>query len=127
MNSLSWLLYAADAAESVKTACGVGAIVFAFGTTIATAATIIAGCIGEADNDDQARRLASWAQKHAKRAGITLIGLSLVWAVLPASRTIYMMAASQAGEQIVTSPDAIEMMGDLKAIIKKRLKDELAK
>lgn len=41
------------------------------------------------------------------------------------SWTIYMIAASEAGQRIVTSPDAIEMMTDLKDIIKKRLRDEL--
>ena len=36
-----------------------------------------------------------------------------------------MIAASEAGETIVTSPDAKEMLGDLREIIRRKLKEQL--
>lgn len=64
-----------------------------------------------------------WKRQLAK-AWVLLIPAVLVTFV-PSSKTIYLIAASEAGEAVVTNPDTIEMMGDLKAIIKKRLKEEL--
>lgn len=43
----------------------------------------------------------------------------------PSSKTIYMIAASEAGETIVTSPEAREIFDDLKEVIKLKLKQEL--
>lgn len=41
-----------------------------------------------------------------------------VWFVIPPKETLYYMAASEVGEKVVTDPQAIEIMTDLKSIIK---------
>jgi len=128
MNTLSWLIYAGEVAGNMQGFIG-------FGGSLAVAAGAVMTLAGNIpwqhySWDSQEK----WTQKEAFRGKLARNGprflvagalCILVAALTPASRTIYMIAASEIGEQIVTSPDAIEMMGDLKAIIKKRLKDEL--
>lgn len=128
MNSLSWLIYAAQVTERLSVMAGVGAfaaglaggmlLLFSYDKPLIWSDTPPA----EREAAFQSRR--DW-RKWGLRCLVAVPLFGAIAAVLPDSRTIYMIAASEAGEQIVTSPDAIEMMGDLKAIIKKRLKDEL--
>ena len=125
MNTLSWLIYAADAAASLKTVFGALSIISGILTGLVLVAAGITAAIGEADDDDEARSFSRGAREWGKKGFPIVIACSIFWAVLPTSKTIYMIAASEAGEQIVTSPDAVEMMGDLKAVIKKKLKEEL--
>lgn len=117
MNNLSWLIYAAEVVENLRNLAGV--VLFVMG---------MAGGFGLGFR---------WVFNVAERTGYRPIWWTALWAAVmiaastvavfaPSSRTIYMIAASEAGEAVVTSPEAVEMMGDLKAIIKKRLKDELA-
>lgn len=128
MNSLSWLIYAAD------TITRIGPLMFVAGILFCAVglATMIPGKFvlweryGSGDD--------AWAEQMAVRSmlGRTGVRLCVIGPLLivlsmfvPSSRTLYLIAASEAGEAVVTNPDTIEMMGDLKAIIKKRLKDEL--
>jgi O-antigen ligase len=117
MNSLSWLLYAAEVSQSLSIMLGVSAGGF----------LLIGGFLCLPSMDEYiVKKEKGEAYRRSYRRGVIFALIALVAsALLPSTRTIYMIAASEAGETIVTSPDAIEMMGDLKAIIKKRLKDEL--
>lgn len=45
--------------------------------------------------------------------------------VTPSKTAIYMMAASEVGEATVTSPEARDMLNDLREIIARKLKAEL--
>jgi hypothetical protein len=117
MNTLSWLIYAAEVAGNLR------------GVVIAASllsSGLIAVCVlnNGINADFGTAEKGSW-MRPLRFLWVTAI-LAIVAAVMPTTRTIYMIAASEAGETVVTSPDAIEMMGDLKAIIKKRLKEELA-
>lgn len=129
MNTLSWMIYVADTVPSI----GTWLSVVGAASSVAGMGLTIGGTVPWTryswDRDETA-----WADKMAVKDKLAKGGPKLVVAglcmmlaggLIPSSRTIYMIAASQAGEQIVTSPDAVEMMGDLKAIIKKRLKDDL--
>lgn len=51
---------------------------------------------------------------------------ALAACAIPSSSTVYMIAASEAGEAVMQTPDAQEMMGDVKTLIKKRLREEIA-
>jgi len=111
MNTLSWLIYAASVVGNIKGLLIAGAVIGS--GTCALSVVVWLASEGEVSPKPILRWL--WAP----------ILAAFLAATLPGSQTMYMIAASEAGEQIVTSPDAIEMMGDLKAIIKQRLKDEL--
>ncbi|MRX31896.1 hypothetical protein [Aminobacter sp. MDW-2] len=119
MNTLSWLLYAADVSRNLRSV--VGGVMFLM---------CVPGLVGLA---------VLWAftlfEEKPKTPAVVTTTLwmvvafagALVLVFTPSAKTIYMIAASEAGETVVTSPEAIEMMGDLKAIIKKRLAEELGK
>ncbi|WP_054308954.1 hypothetical protein [Mesorhizobium sp. 1M-11] len=117
MNNLSWLIYAAEVSERIQEAC----VFITFVIGIIGGAALLVAFIGTLAEGGKLRypvvAFLFWLP-------ITILSLGGAW-LLPSSKTIYMIAASEAGAQVVTSPDAVEMMGDLKAIIKKRLKAEL--
>jgi len=118
MNTLSWLIYAADVLGSVKGLLVAVAIIGGGGLSGVMLFMAIDASAPYSDAEP-----GSW-KKPLRFVWIPVL-VGLVAALIPSQRTIYMIAASEAGEAVVTSPDAIEMMGDLKAIIKKRLKEEL--
>lgn len=128
MNTLSWLIYAAEIFDRL----GVALAAAGFGLILAGFAALAGGHTvwtyfswqGKDERDRGAATQAS-LRKWGPRAVVLAAFLFLGAILLPSSRTLWLIAASEAGEAVVTSPDAVEMMGDLKAIIKKRLKDEL--
>ncbi len=117
MTKLSWLIYAAEVSERIQEAC----IFIAFAVGLIGGVALIIAFVGTIVDHGKLRYPIAasiiWLP-------ITTLSIGGAW-FLPSTKTIYMIAASEAGAQIVTSPDAVEMMGDLKAIIKKRLKIEL--
>ena len=119
MNTLSWLIYAAEMTEKLSTIAGAGLTITAMMTALAV---IMSPPLSDFDKE----KMGEIVMRALVIGGAVSAAFGTGYIAAPSSRTIYMIAASEAGEQIVTSPDAIEMMGDLKAIIKKRLKDELA-
>lgn len=120
MNTLSWLIYAAEVSDRASGLCEFLAVVCGIVGGVLVVFLFLAWL-------DEAGPIKRGVGPIAALTAYILIELTLLAGAiaLPSKTTIYMIAASQAGEAIVTSPDAIEMMGDLKAIIKKRLKEEL--
>ncbi|MGE0290384.1 MAG: hypothetical protein AB7I42_25055 [Bradyrhizobium sp.] len=117
MNTLSWLIYAAEVTGNLRELMILGT---ALGVMAIGVAAFVAGLLEACGNWPEG----CWKKPFRWTWAVALA--ALVATAIPSSRTIYMIAASEAGEQIATSPDAIEMMGDLKAVIKKKLKEELA-
>lgn len=116
MNNLSWMIYAADVLGNLRnlfTACAIM-------SGLAVCAISLAYAIGQADGDVEE---GSWKKP------LRLLPLVFVFALMavlsPSSSTIYMIAASEAGETVVTSPEAKEIFSDLKSVIKSKLKEEL--
>lgn len=102
MNQLSWFLYIADVAGSLgKVAIAFGVVLTIVGL-VGTAAWLISSTIRASDNDK------SWDEwvilwsvpRKALPYGIALI---LVACVLPSRNTMYAIAASQVGEQVINS------------------------
>lgn len=126
MNTLSWLIYAAEVSDRASGLCKL--LAFLFPLIMGGPAVVAAFVMAYDDNYGKGAILSKWAPWTLLPAVLVVEVALLVGAVaLPSKSTLYMIAASEAGEAIVTSPDAVEMMGDLKQIIKKRLRDELAK
>lgn len=135
MNSLSWLIYLA---EVIPTITNMMVLVICI-ITVTYIILWIARGVFRSDLQDyefpcDQRPLGSadyrgW-QSLKNMTGRKLpyaivIILMIIVALSPSSRTIYMIAASEIGEKVVTSPDAVEMLDDLKVIIKNRLKEEV--
>lgn len=119
MNSLSWMIYAAEVAGRLAEVAAWMTVMAGVGYG---AALIFAG-MAVSDGDmtpETAARL--------RRLPAVLFFIFLPVSVFaPSSNAIYMIAASEAGETIVTSPEAREVFNDLKAIIKSKLKEQLPK
>jgi hypothetical protein len=113
MNSLSWLLYLADIVGNIQGLLGF--VAFIGGISLVFMA-IFFGI-----EDDSFERVGRILRRYL---WLPIVAAFLA-TVIPSTNALYLIAASEAGETVVTSPDTIEMMGDLKAIIKKRLKEEL--
>lgn len=135
MNSLSWMIYAAEAVDGMKTLfsssatfLGVAIIVLWIGRVF-TAAHLYDRDIPSESKPNGSSEYQTWASIAAltrkKPLYAAFVLCALTAAIIPSTSTVYLIAASEAGETVVTSPDAVEMMGDLKAVIKKKLKEEL--
>jgi MFS family permease len=113
MNSLSWMIYLAEVAGNLRSMAALGLFIGAPLAGFGLAVWAIEGKIGPA-----------W------RACLSIYiffvaGLLVTAAFMPSSRTIYMIAASEAGETVVTSPEAKEILNDLRELIRRKLKDEV--
>lgn len=105
MNNLSLLLYLADALDSLK----VISIIFLF--------LVIFGLIGTLiDGSPRARDL----QKYCVIAAIVFSSLIVV---CPTSSTVYAIAASEMGEEVITSPTAGKAAKALDAWLDKQISD----
>lgn len=114
MNTLSWMIYAADVVGKLGDGLLAMSLLGASGLAIGVVFRVVL-----TEGEGSIRPIVRWVWVPALAAIVTMF--------VPSTSTVYMIAASEAGETVVTSPEAIEMMGDLKAIIKKRLGEELGK
>ena len=120
MNSLSWMIYAAEVLTNAGVVALILAVVSIFLWVMAAGVT---GGMGYVDDYESSRVQFRWVMR---RFWIPLTFL-IVSILLPSQKTIYMIAASEAGETIITNPDAKEVFNDLTAIIKSKLKEQLPK
>lgn len=133
MNSLSWLIYFADMfgkLSGVTTVLGAG---FLGGGLLVLAIAMLAR--GAAVSNLRWTSLYPEAQSKAriefwehvvKTWPKKLIGFGavilLVASFLPSRNTIYMIAASEMGEKVVTAPETRELFNDLRAVVSQQLK-----
>ena len=120
MNSLSWMIYAADALNNFKFMTAVAASVL---TVFFVLTIVFAGLPAAIDEDDRAKAIFDATRS---KWWIPFV-FSILWVFTPSSNTIYLIAASEAGETIVTSPEAKEVFSDLMTILKAKVKDQLPK
>lgn len=117
MNDLSWLIYLAEVSDKARVVVGFTLLVL-LGTGVGGLILIVDAILArEIASTKVSMLVGGWALIAALFAAF--------YVITPSSRTIYMIAASEFGETVVTSPEAMEMMTDLKTIIKNRLKEEL--
>lgn len=116
MNSLSWMIFAAGFVDNVNIAVGVffwGGLVFGS----------ICFVIGHGHKGEFAA-----TYKATSKRLLTYAMIALPFGVfVPSAQTIYLIAASQAGETIVTNPEMREVFNDVKTILKSKLKEQLPK
>lgn len=134
MNSLSWLIYAAEVLGRVS----VSFSIIASFATLATVVLVFVGMMSRSDAQGDASgrygetykavgivRVAFWDKflgAWPKRTAAVAVIFGAVSIVAPSQSTIYMIAASEMGEKVVTTPEAREMLGDLRDVIAKQIK-----
>lgn len=133
MNELSWLIYAADVAGSVKGLAAASVIV----SGIAVPALGIAGlAAAEFENTEKKYRGTSLHEEEKesgyrsiknkvwsmiKPAIVTCIVSCSILAVTPSQNTIYAIAASEVGERVITSETGGKAVKALNAWLDKQV------
>lgn len=114
MNTLSWLLLLAEILGNLGVMLVVLSVIAAIGVTsyMLFGALTLSDKYGVEDSE--------WRDywRRSIRFGIAVLILFSLAVIMPSKNTVYMIAASQIGEQIVQTPDAKELYGDLKAKLK---------
>lgn len=98
MNTLSWLLYAADVAGSL------GEMVFA-GFVCCILACVVAAFVFFCSLEDHNDAAIDASKRIARIFGTWAVILFLIQAVVPSQKTIYLIAASEMGEEIIMTPE----------------------
>lgn len=121
MNSLSWLIYLADVADALDWYLDVAWFI-AF---IVTACTLLAGAImaGDDDADPSPEDWKTWRRILTGAVGV--VAFSTVFgAIVPQKETLYAIAASEMGEEIVTSNTANKALNGINAWLDKQIEGE---
>jgi hypothetical protein len=110
MNSLSWLLYWADVlpsiAETLRAIAVITGTVCLFGTPILFA-----------ENKKE------WAGKFFKGLVAAIVVMVLSFTI-PSKNTIYLIAASEMGEEALAAPEALKLRGVVNQWLDKQLKQK---
>jgi hypothetical protein len=109
MNSLSWFLYLADVLDRIGFVFFLLSLIFSFISLF----VLIAFAVWTADEDKNAER----SYKSLRWVPLTTVFFFFLTAIIPSKDTIYLIAASEAGEMVVNTPEAKEVMSDLKEIL----------
>lgn len=118
MNSLSWLIYIASIVEKITSFIGGISFVLFFALGTGVLISLLVRVCEENERDRQA------AAKVFKTSLIWLclpFFLSIVFVLIPSQNTVYMIAASEMGETVITNPQSQEIFNDLKDIINLQL------
>ena len=122
MNELSWLIYAADVSSGLSFVAGV----FAFIGAIAVFVVTIYASFGKDDyyvkvGDEHWLRFHDIQKKALTKWSRIPIAATLVAALLPSSNTVYAIAASEMGEEVVKSETAGKAMKALDAWLDRQI------
>jgi hypothetical protein len=115
MNGLSWLIYLADVAGSVGFVSGLAVVV----GIIVVALCLVAIPVSEGEVLDQDNR-SKWLSILKSFSIITFVAF-LFSAIVPSKETVYAIAASEMGEQVVTSPTGQKAVKALEAWLDRQI------
>lgn len=120
MNSLSWLIYAAETINNLKLSCSIFGLVGIVGGTAAFCMSpLTEPFIWSSDTKEEIaakKAIPETVRKVAKAVMITAVPLFLIAQVLPSKNTIMLIAASQFGENILSTPEAQKIGGEAGAL-----------
>jgi hypothetical protein len=117
MNTLSWLIYAGDALGKIGVLFEVIAVLSAVGIGVVSGVSEIFASFDEAPK--------GYWKKPFRYLWVTAI-FAVLATVTPSQTVIYMIAASEAGEEIASNPQAQEMASDLGRLIQQKLDEALS-
>jgi len=108
MNSLSWLLYAAEVTEGIKGTVILFAVVGGFALVFSWMPFLL--------SDDSPADWGKWLGGLPRRFGLWVILACLVFVALPSKNTIMLIAASEVGETVLSSTQAQQIGGEAGAL-----------
>lgn len=126
MNSLSWFLYLADVIPNLFVPFVVVSSIF---LAVLILLFIVGFCImgenlkyGETDGDyivgKRIRNLSAYCLKWIVPIWLIFVTLQ---SLIPSKETIYLIAGSEIGEVVVNSPEAKEILNDVRTVIKQQI------
>ena len=121
MNSLSWLIYAAAVLPNMATMVGMFILVSCAVVMVFALIQYIGVCDAVSSGTEDKSIAKGSLKKTAKTVAITMVLTFIVVGVVPDSKTIYMIAGSEAAEAVVSSEDGQEVLADIKEIIQLQL------
>lgn len=107
MNSLSWLIYLAGVSENLAAAFFALCLLGLLGTAIAMVAST------DGPNDPTIKRFL--------KPTVLFVGVGLLSCLFPSQKTVYMIAGSQAGGELVQTPE----FAKVRLLINQKLDDAL--
>lgn len=114
MNNLSLMLYFADVAEKIASAFTLMTLIFLFASIVGTIIVV----------STRIEYYGKPAPMWMVIVPILFLFLSTPGAVLiPSKNTIYLIAGSEIGEQVVKSPEAQQMFSDIREVIQQQIKE----
>lgn len=122
MNNLSWFLYLADVSQGFLDfpLFIMGLVVFSL--LSATIGLLIGGTF------EEHREMIEYSNKFGRHLYWTIPVFFLMYLVtcaIPSRETFYLVAGSELGQQVVTSPEAKEIFDDIRTVIKQQIKEEV--
>ena len=123
MNSISWFLYLASFADKITGIAAVWGILLSLVVVMATVAWIVVFCTAAADKD--AEKTLTLTTHIWKVFVGWLIVMGVLYSVTPDSKTMYAIAASQVGEQVVKSEAAQGIANDATKALQQWIKRQL--
>lgn len=123
MNSLSWFLYWIDVLGSLSAILSVGSVLL----IVALIATWIICGLGIEDIHDNNARLAIRKERRAWtwRFAIMSASCAVIASFMPSKGTMYAIAASQVGEQVVKSEAVQGMASDAQKALQQWIKKQI--
>ena len=118
MNSLSWLLYFADVLPNLAHTAGFVLFFGCFAFLISASGHTVASTAPDVPDNIKA-----FAGSFIKKSVLVLVLAAVPYLFIPSKETFYLIAGSEAGEYVVTTPEAKEILGDIKDVIKAQLED----
>ena len=118
MNTVSFLIYLTYVLPSLSTIFGIAAFVLGMATLVAIVTYLVAK--GEASSyraSDDDKRFVVTVGGIVKFLVIGLVPSFLLALTIPDRQTMYMIAASELGEEVIDSPEAKQLYQDLRDVI----------
>lgn len=115
MNSLSWMIYAADVVGNIQGLC-VALLIFG-----GTGLLIVSGCLA-ADGEYEGRAAAM-----CNRGWCAIAVVALLATITPSTTTIYAIAASEMGEKAINTQTGGKAVQALNAWLDRQIKGETVK
>jgi len=132
MNTLSWFLYLAGIAPAL---CRVLIVLFLLLLVVSVIVNCVRAAMIETSNlegfklNEKHNELFNGSEVFIKekfKIDFSLVKYmvfaTLLFCIIPTEKTIYMIAASEAGEHVVTSEEGKEILNDLRTILKQQIK-----
>ncbi len=108
MNSLSWIIYLAGVSQSISVLLGFAAVLTLFGL-------VFFGIVYEFSNDFMLA---------ARKWIFIAAGCAIVAALIPSKESIYAIAASEYGEEVLKTPEASKARKALNSWLDAQIKEQ---